>query len=307
MAGVIVVWAGSHVVGVGAIVDLLLLGAGVIVLGWSVFEGAEELYHFATTSVSARSERDLEAAADHFAKAVLILGLAVIQAVLLRGQARPVAENLRRGRAAFQPLPRVKVLEAGESAPPSSSGLTLSRPYQIRDPDGRKGAFGRTDAFGRIRVARLHPTEAWEIPISKQREVLYHELVHRFFSARTGPLRMLRAEIRMSGNRRLMFLRYLEEALAEGYAMFRTQGLAEGLAAYRFPIDNGYVTVSQLYSEGSMVGAIMLGGTRLYVSITSGRIPTEEIVLRADSPAAPASGPLSAPPRREREGERSWP
>lgn len=35
MAGVIVVWAGSHVVGVGAIVDVLLLGAGVILLGCS--------------------------------------------------------------------------------------------------------------------------------------------------------------------------------------------------------------------------------------------------------------------------------
>lgn len=231
---------------------------------------------------------------------MLILGLAVIQAVLLRGQARPVAENLGKGRTAFQPLPRVKVLEAGESAPPPpSSGLTLSRPAQIRDPDG-PGAFGRTDAFGRIRVARAHPVNARLFTIGEQRKVLYHELVHRFLSPRTGPLRMLRAELRISGYERLMFLRYLEEALAEGYAMLRTRGLAEGLAAYRFPITHGYATVSQLYSEGSMVGAIMLGGSRLYVSITSGWIPTEEIVLKADSPAASASGPLSASPRRER-------
>lgn len=276
MAGVIVVWAGSHVVGIGAIVDVILLGAGVIALGWSVFDGAEELYSFAKIAVSAKSETDLETASDHFAKAVLILGVAVIQAVLLRGQARPIAENIRNGTTSFKPMPRIKL----PPPPPSNGSLQLSRPAQIQ---GTSRTLGRTDAFGRIRVGRFHPQTAASIPISKQKELLYHELVHRYFSPKTGPLRKLRAEVRISGYQRLEFLRYLEEALAQGYAMFRMHGLDKALTAYRFPIDHGYVTVSKLAAEGTMVGTIMLAGTKFYVSMTSACIPTDEAEISEQS------------------------
>jgi hypothetical protein len=272
MAGVIVVWAGSHVVGIGAIVDVILLGAGVFVLGWSVFDGAEELYSFAKVAVSAKSETDLETASDHFAKAVTLLGLAVIQAVLLRGQARPVAETFGKGAAGFKPQARIKL----PPPPQSNSGLQLSRPAQIRSASR---TLGDTDAFGRIRIGRFHPKTAAPIPISKQRELLYHELVHRYFSPKIGPLLKLRAEVRISGYQRLAFLKYLEEALAQGYAMFRMHGLEDAFAAYRFPIDHGYVTVSKLASEGTMVGTIMLAGTKFYVSMTSGNISTDEIEI----------------------------
>ncbi len=270
-------------VGIGAIVDLILLGAGAIVLGWSVFEGAEELYTFAKTAVSAKSDRDIEQAADHFAKAILILGLAVVQAVLLRGQAKPVAANVRTGLGSFKPAPRLKM----PPPPPANNRLDISRPAQI---PGTNKTLGRTDAFGKIRVSRYHPRTAAPIPISKQKELLYHELVHRYFSPKTGPLRKLRAEFRISGYQRLAFLRYLEEALAEGYAMLRSRGLDKGLAAYRFPIDHGYVTVADLVSEGTLIGTIILSGTKFYVSLTSGSLPTDEIEIRAsDVPSPPPS------------------
>ena len=71
----------------------------------------------------------------------------------------------------------------------------------------------------------------------------------------------------------MAFLKYLEEALAEGYAQFRAHGLQAGLQAYEFPIDRGYggyVTVTQLKAEGAMVGTIMLGGATFYVYIVIG-------------------------------------
>ncbi|QCI98380.1 hypothetical protein [Agrobacterium larrymoorei] len=287
MAGIIVLWAGSHLVGIGAIVDLILLGAGAIVLGWSVFEGAEELYTFAKTAVSAKSDRDIEQAADHFAKAILILGLAVIQAILLRGQAKPVAANIRMGPVAFKQKPRIAL----PPAPASGSGLQLSRPSQI------PGKFGETDPFGRIKIPRYHPRTAGPLPLETRRTALYHELVHRYLSPKTGPLRKLRAEMRITGYKRIAFLRYLEEALAQGYAMMRIQGLEKGLAAYRFPIENGYVTVSQIFSEGAMIGTIMLGGTRFYVSLKAGKLSTDEVEIKADPQQdvpAPAQSPLSS-------------
>lgn len=151
-----------------------------------------------------------------------------------------------------------------------------------------RGKFGETDPFGRIRIPRYHPRTAGPLPLETRRTALYHELVHRYLSPRTGPLRNLRAEIRVTAYKRMAFLRYLEEALAQGYAMLRVQGLDKGLAAYRFPIENGYVTVSQLLSESAMVGTIMLGGARFYVSLTSGRIAADEIELTADEYAKPS-------------------
>ena len=93
---------------------------------------------------------------------------------------------------------------------------------------------------------------------------------------RTGPLRQLRAELNMAGYTRSMFLRYLEEALAEGYAQLRVNGLASAVEALRFPIQGGYVTVSQLVAEGAAIGTIFLGGTLFHVSISLGELPNDQ-------------------------------
>lgn len=66
---------------------------------------------------------------------------------------------------------------------------------------------------------------------------------------------------------------YLEEALAEGYAQLKVHGLARALGAYRFPLQGGYVTISELAAEGSAIGTITLGETLFYVSISEGSIP----------------------------------
>ncbi|HET9954811.1 MAG TPA: hypothetical protein VFQ61_09915 [Polyangiaceae bacterium] len=126
-----------------------------------------------------------------------------------------------------------------------------------------------TSPYGAITIARNQS-------LTEQRITLYHELVHRYFSPRTGPLRRLRAEVRISGYSRSALLRYLEEALAEGYGQLRGYGLDKALAAYRFPIDFGYVTVSRMMAEGQAIGSITLGGVLFYVSVSQGPIPRQK-------------------------------
>jgi len=90
-----------------------------------------------------------------------------------------------------------------------------------------------------------------------------------------GPGPSGRSELSWSANSRSALLRYLEEALAEGYAQRRVNGLAQALEAIRFPLDFGYVTVSQLLAEGQAIGTITLGGVLFHVSSSQGPLPGE--------------------------------
>jgi len=251
IAATLIIWAGSHAVGIGEIVDIILLGVGVFTLGFSVFKGASELYDFAVGAVNARSDEGIENAGRHFAHAVTILGVGTLQAILLRGQGRTV---ISRGSPRIYSPPNV-------GPPPVGSQLRVTRPAWIAE-----NTLGETSPYGVIQVARNQP-------LTQQRAVLFHELVHRFFSPRFGPFRQLRAEINIAAYNRSALLRYLEEAMAEGYGQLKVHGLESALGAFRFPIKNGYVTVSRLTAEGLSIGTITLGGTLFYVTISSGPIP----------------------------------
>jgi hypothetical protein len=249
IAGTLIVWAGSHFFGVGEIVDIILLAVGFATLGLSVFSGAEELYNFATTAINAQTEADLDRAARHFASAVNILGISVLSAVLLRRSARTVAG---RGRPQARPMPDV-------GAPP----VPGKRPIITRPSSLPSGALGETDWWGSIAVTRNQT-------LVEQRLTLYHELVHRFFTPRFGPMLKLRVQLRASAYLRSALLRYIEEAMAEGYAQLRVHGLSKILVGIRFPIQGGYVTVSQLATEGIAIGNITVGGTLFTVRIVKG-------------------------------------
>ncbi|MDR3212871.1 MAG: hypothetical protein LBT71_02970 [Azoarcus sp.] len=253
IVGTLVVWAGSHFFGFGEIVDIILLGVGFVVLGFAVFEGACEFYDFADVAINAKKEKDLELAGQHFARAVTLLGISTVQALLLRGSAKAVA---KRGVPTL--TPRIRV------GPPPPSGVKPTTTYMQSISGG--GNVGWTDAYGNIVIDLRQP-------LTQQKITLYHELVHRFFSPHFGPLRQLRAELGISGYQRSAFLRYIEEALAEGYGQLRVNGLTEALSAIRFPINEGYVTVSQMMTEGQSIGAITLGGDIFWVSVSIGQIP----------------------------------
>lgn len=252
IAATLVAWVASQFFGVGEIVDIILVVAGVFSLGFSVFDGARELYDFATTSVNAKSDHDLDVAGGHFARAVIILGISVVQAVLMKGQVKSV---VARGKP--QIYPRVK---AG-TPPPAGNQLRVTRPASIPE-----GYLGGSDEFGVIEISRAQS-------LTEQRLTLFHELVHRYFSPRTGPLRQIRAELRMTMYARSALLQYLEEALAEGYGQLKVHGLDKAIAAYRFPVERGYITIAQLRAEGEALGTIVLGGSLFYVSLSHGAMP----------------------------------
>jgi hypothetical protein len=63
----------------------------------------------------------------------------------------------------------------------------------------------------------------------------------------------------MSGYVRTAFLRYLEEAIAETVAQLRVNGFMGVLEGVKFPVANGYVTITDLLSEGVAIGTISAG------------------------------------------------
>jgi hypothetical protein len=101
VAGVLTAWVISHFFGVGEIVDAILIGAGVLAIGLAVFDGIDELYEFAKGALAAKSYEELNAAAKHFARAVAILGIQAVLAVLLKGSPK----TFRGGRVTVGPAP----------------------------------------------------------------------------------------------------------------------------------------------------------------------------------------------------------
>jgi hypothetical protein len=251
-SGTFLAWTGSHLFGIGEIVDLILLAVGFTLLGTSVFAGARELYTFATTAMAARTEHDLDAAASHFASAVGLLGVSTVSAVLLRGSARAA---IARGRPQIRPVPYVGTL------PPTGTRPTVTRPFSL--PGGQ---LGQTDMWGNISVIRNQT-------ITDQRLTLYHEWVHRILSPRVAPLRQLRAQAKASAYLQSALLRYIEEALAETYSQIKVNGLRGAIVGIRFPLNAGYVTVSQLVTDGIALGNIVVGGLVFSVRMTQGPLP----------------------------------
>jgi hypothetical protein len=245
-------------------VILLVIGAATI--GWSAWQLGKELYAFATGAVNAKTDRDLDVAGEHFARAVAIGGITAVSALLLHKSAKDV---IARGR----PTVRPGLVDPGPP-PPGAGALykpTISRPMTLPG-----GALGETDWYGNISVTRLQSIE-------EQRLTLYHEWVHSVLSPRLRYLQQLRAGIRASAYWRSALLRYLEEALAESYAQLKVRGIEYAWKGVTFPIGlpgQGYVTVSELVSEGTAIGNIVLGGARS--QYTSYRVRRRSRVRNSD-------------------------
>lgn len=126
-------------------------------------------------------------------------------AASLRGgsAAARVAENADDASRAARMLP-------GRATGPDPAGRIrlLRRPWI----DGYlpPNILGATDAFGRITIR-------WGLPEDLFRETLRHESIHSLLSPTRGPLRTTRARLRMLGYHNSDLLRFLEEAIAEGY------------------------------------------------------------------------------------------
>ena len=86
--GVLAVWIGSHAVGVGEIVDVVLAVVGGVTLGWSVFGVVRDIRQFAVLTGTAKTNRDLDLAAGHLAAAVSVIGVTLFTIILTEGAAK---------------------------------------------------------------------------------------------------------------------------------------------------------------------------------------------------------------------------
>jgi hypothetical protein len=102
IAATTAIWIASHAIGIGELADLILLLGGFAMVGKSALEAGKALLVFATTASQAKSEGDLNVAAEAFAKAVILVGVTTVTAVLLRKSAGPNKSVPKPNRAAIE-------------------------------------------------------------------------------------------------------------------------------------------------------------------------------------------------------------
>ncbi|WP_218830736.1 hypothetical protein [Bordetella genomosp. 4] len=88
IVGGLVIWAGSHAVGVGFVADAALIAIGFAFAGWSIFSGIKNLARFFNLTIDASSQNDLNEAAKQFAQGVMAMGVGAVIAMLTRGAGR---------------------------------------------------------------------------------------------------------------------------------------------------------------------------------------------------------------------------
>ncbi len=81
-------WVASHAFGVGEIIDVIILAVGVFAIGMAIFSGLDYLYESVAGTYNATTESELDKAADNMAKAISILGIQAVLAVIFRGAPR---------------------------------------------------------------------------------------------------------------------------------------------------------------------------------------------------------------------------
>ncbi|HWX40975.1 MAG TPA: hypothetical protein VN345_07480, partial [Blastocatellia bacterium] len=173
LAGTLVLWAGSHFFGVGEIVDVVLLAVGAFAIGWSITDVARDLYTFADLTMHARDERDLDKAAGAFSHAVVLAGITVVMAILLRRSVREI--TISRGPNVIDAMrPRNPGLPYVGADP--EAGRIWSKPGISSDPSLPAGE-GSTSPFGEVRLSPAGTA-------TDQALARAHELVHRFLTPR---------------------------------------------------------------------------------------------------------------------------
>lgn len=84
LAGIAVVWAGSHFFGVGEVLDVVLAGVTVVAVGWDAIKALRGFARYYECAVHAHSDRDMEKAARYFAEAIVTAANAIGWARLTR-------------------------------------------------------------------------------------------------------------------------------------------------------------------------------------------------------------------------------
>jgi hypothetical protein len=95
IAQVLATWAGAHIVGVGFMIEALLLADGLVSTSSAAMEAAEELDEALELVRQARDERQLEEASELVAEAIQTLGVPAFLAAIWRGANRFTSESKR--------------------------------------------------------------------------------------------------------------------------------------------------------------------------------------------------------------------
>jgi hypothetical protein len=215
----LVAWIASHAIGIGMIVDALMIGTGVIFIGMAVFDAIGHLAEFGSKTLYGRSDAEMNAAAEHLAQAISILGVQAVLALLLKGGPR----TFQGGRFRL-------------SAMPARTRGSAFNPRQIRRLPHEPAGGGYTTEWGEIFISsRGTPAD--------RRVVALHESIHRLLTPELYILREFRVQNRTASYVRSALSKYLEEAFAETYAQIKMGGIGEALVGITFPLKQEYVTL----------------------------------------------------------------
>jgi hypothetical protein len=271
IAGTMAVWGVAQFFGVGEIVDIIMLAVGVAVLGKNAIDFAQDLAEACTKTLRARTDDDLEMAAQYLGKAIVEAGVEVVLALLLRKDLSEIKIKLKDARGV-----RLGMEPVGPK-PPAGAKPRIQFARTLGSGTERGWVRGSTDEYGDITIARegytvvqspAGPTARWTtFSAAEKMETILHESVHSFFSPKLNALRELRASVVITGYTRLYLLQYLEEAMAQGYAAVRMRGLAGVWEGITFPIRGRYVSIANFAASGKYIsavaGMVVLG--RIYV------------------------------------------
>jgi hypothetical protein len=193
--------------------------------------------------MNAKGQPDIDRAAEHFAKVITLIGVQLTLAILMRRKPGALKDDVMAGYRLGTP-------------PRSPAGKWFYRPTTSVGPL-RPGVLGQASAWGDITISS-------RLSESQQRITLLHELVHRSLTPKLYLLREMRCRLGMASYSKSYLLRYLEEALAQTFALLKGNGFSidNALTGIRFPVTHGYVTVVKLGEEarGILLGPVTVGG-----------------------------------------------
>ncbi|MEC4594390.1 hypothetical protein VPG91_25565 [Nitrospirillum amazonense] len=123
LAGFLAAWAVGHAAGYGEAIDVVLLGVGYAMVGWSVFGGLNDLGHGVAMATTAKTEHDLDEAAKRTAAGLTVLTINALIALIAKvkpasgGKRPPVVEEEPPPPPPDPPDPPVKPVEPVPKAP----------------------------------------------------------------------------------------------------------------------------------------------------------------------------------------------
>ena len=106
IAGVMVIWAGSHVFGVGFAVDAVMLVSGVVFLGLEVWDIADDFGDYLSKTAAAETQAQLDEASNHLARIIVVLGVEVFMVVIAKASGRNARAARKEAEVQLKPQDR---------------------------------------------------------------------------------------------------------------------------------------------------------------------------------------------------------